>query len=376
MNRPTIRRLALTAGFLAAAAIADYRQSPAHVSAPECVSADKLQETDILPHTQGPITAGRNQVYCATFQLAWNDFQDNVLKGPIRLAGSPPMVKFLERDRELTTEILPPGCYLVKAGLVRDGVVDAIRKEMGERFPNATLRVPTDLGENAVAVAYAYLLKSLHFREAYDRLEKPLVFQSKSGPIEVACFGVRNLAKKSDRHRALAKQVRVLQYASDDDFILRLNTESAEDHIILAKTVPKETLAATLAAVQERVSKAADRREPRNLLIRESLVIPILNLNVVRRYAELEGPGLKNNVQGLGAVFLSVAEQGIRFRLDDKGARLESTARIEFKSRMPQRPREYVFDKPFLIYLQRTNAERPYLVMWVETPELMERVGK
>ena len=201
MNRPTIRRLALTAGFLAAAAIADYRQSPAHVSAPECVSADKLQETDILPHTQGPITAGRNQVYCATFQLAWNDFQDNVLKGPIRLAGSPPMVKFLERDRELTTEILPPGCYLVKAGLVRDGVVDAIRKEMGERFPNATLRVPTDLGENAVAVAYAYLLKSLHFREAYDRLEKPLVFQSKSGPIEVACFGVRNLAKKSDRHR-------------------------------------------------------------------------------------------------------------------------------------------------------------------------------
>ena len=233
------------------------------------------------------------------------------------------MAKCLERDRELTTEILPPGCYLVRAGLVRDGVVDAIRKEMGERFPSATFPVPADRKENGGAIAYAYLQKSLHFREAYERLEKPLVFQAKSGSIEVACFGVRNLAKKSDRHQALAKQVRVLQYASDDDFILRLNTESAEDQIILAKTDPKRTLAATLAAVQERVSKAADRREPRNLLIRESLVIPILNLNVVRTYAELEGLDLKNNVQGLGTVFLSVAEQGIRFRLDDKGARLE-----------------------------------------------------
>ena len=65
MKRLTIRRLALTASLLAAAAIAGCRQSPAFASAPVCVSADKLQETDILPHTQGPIRAGRNQVYCA-----------------------------------------------------------------------------------------------------------------------------------------------------------------------------------------------------------------------------------------------------------------------------------------------------------------------
>ena len=329
MNRLTIVLLALTVSLLAAVSCS--RHPGASSPIPECVSAEALVETDILPHTQGAITAGRNQVYCATFQVAWNDFQNAVLKQPIQLSGSPPMAKSLQIDRGLAPEVLPAGSYLVKSGLVKDGVVDAIRNEMGQRFPEATFRVPADLQNNA-AVAYAYLQKSLLFREAFDRLEEPLVFHAKSGPVGVACFGVRKFRVESRRDKVLAGQITVLQYVSDDDFILQLNTEANSDQIVLAKTAPKETHAASLADVYERAKKPVDRDEPEHLGGRESLVVPVLNVHVVRRYHELEGLDLDNRVEGLERVVLAVAEQGVRFRLDETGARLESSANMRWKS--------------------------------------------
>ena len=153
------------------------------------ISAEQLRQTDVLPHLEGSITAGRNYVYCATFQLAWNQSQDKIFGEPIRLAGSPPMAKDLLLGGKLTEAILPPGSYLVRAGLVKDGVVDKIREELERRFPNATLHAPDHM-EDQWAIAYAYLERTLSFREAFDRLKEPLVFQSKHGPVKVACFGV------------------------------------------------------------------------------------------------------------------------------------------------------------------------------------------
>jgi hypothetical protein len=37
----------------------------------------------------------------------------------------------------------------------------------------------------------------------------------------------------------------------------------------------------------------------------------------------------------------------------------------------PPEPRRFVFDRPFLIYLQQRQAKQPYFVMWVENPEVL-----
>ncbi|HEY5313758.1 MAG TPA: hypothetical protein VIK18_14620, partial [Pirellulales bacterium] len=46
------------------------------------VAAAKLPRTDILPHCDGPIVPGRNYVYCATFQLAWDKLREQVDSKP------------------------------------------------------------------------------------------------------------------------------------------------------------------------------------------------------------------------------------------------------------------------------------------------------
>jgi hypothetical protein len=339
------------------------------------VSAEQLRQTDVLPHLEGSVTACRNYVYCATFQLAWNQSQDKIFGESIHLEGSPRMVEYLVRGGKLTETILPPGSYLIRTGLVKDGVAGKIREEMEHRFPNATLCLPDHL-EKHWAIAYAYLEATLRFREAFDRLKEPLVFHSKHGPVKVACFGVRNFEEKSKRDEALAEQVTVLADAGDDDFVLRLNTISEDDEMILAKVEPKETLGATLAAVRERIKRRDGLHGdgPTGLMDRESLVVPIIDLNVNRKYTELEGRFLTN--PKWSTIYLKIAEQGIRFRLDENGARLESTAVEGWTSTSRDKPAQYIFDKPFLLYLKRKSSDQPYLAMWIETPELLKEVGK
>ncbi len=40
---------------------------------------------------------------------------------------------------------------------------------------------------------------------------------------------------------------------------------------------------------------------------------------------------------------------------------------IPMRSEFPQ----LIFNRPFLLYLQRNNAKLPYFVMWVANPELL-----
>jgi len=91
-------------------------------------AATALTETDIVPHTEETISPGRNGVYCATFQLAWNEMQDALVKGPILLEDDPPMVELLNR-RSFETSDLADDCYLASAGTVKSGIVERLRQD-------------------------------------------------------------------------------------------------------------------------------------------------------------------------------------------------------------------------------------------------------
>jgi len=152
----------------------------------EVFNADTLSQTDVVPHPFGKITAGRNYVYCSTFQLAWNELID-LLKGPIQLQGSPPMADLLNK-RSFLKKDLSPAAYLAKAGSVGEGIADQIRQEMKKKFPQASFGPPEGSNPRAF-VAFAYLQKQLAFRKAFDRLRQPLAFRSAGGVVEVNSFG-------------------------------------------------------------------------------------------------------------------------------------------------------------------------------------------
>ncbi len=336
------------------------------------VPAEEMPGTDVLPHMEGTIVAGRNYVYCSTFQLAWEQVVVREIKSPVTLVveGSPPVAEALGRGPTLWPEDLPRDGYFAEAGLVRYGVVEKIRKEMAARFPHAAFSLPDSAGAQAV-VAYAYLEKSLPFAEAFDRLSDRLVFHGKTGNSSVTAWGIWRLSGQTDRGHALARQVTVLDYTGPDDFVVQFHTKSDDDQLVLAKVLPKDTLAATFAAVIERATRERPQRGSRCFEPGESLVVPIVSLKVSHEYEELLGKRLRNPM--LRGLFIDAAQQRIVFRLDETGARLASDAYLGLKSALSrEEPRRFVFDRPFLLYIRRTGSEKPYLVLWIENAELLE----
>jgi hypothetical protein len=337
---------------------------------PPLAPAEKLPDTDVLPYTGGPITQGRNYLYCGTFQLAWNEMQQQIVKAPIQLEGNPPMADFLNKGPFQKSD-LSAESFLAMAGSVDKGIVEEIRQAMAEKFPSAAMEAPEPL-EDTAFYAYAYLEKALAFREAFDRLPEPLPFHSGGKEFPVAGFGFRDLEVSSERDEQIEKQATILDYRGDDDFILALNTTSERDQIVLAKIPPQKTLQETIAAVQARIEQSPLEEWNRGVHASESLVVPIISVGVERRYAELIGRHLRN--RGWELYSVSEARQGIRFRLDEYGARLESDSVLGLKSAMPAKPRQFVFDRPFLIYLKEQSSQRSYFALWVETPEVLQQV--
>jgi hypothetical protein len=186
----------------------------------------------------------------------------------------------------------------------------------------------------------------------------------------VAAFGTTSFTMNCRRDEILEEQVTVLSYTSDDEFVLQLNSTSTDDELILAKIPPKETLAETIADARQRSERGGVEEYKQALQLEESLIIPVVSLNVHRKYTELIDRHLKN--EGLTDLYVTEASQGIRFRLDETGAKLSSEAEFAVSAELDQ-PRRFVFDKPFLLYLKEKHSRTPYFAVWIGTAEVLEK---
>jgi len=359
------------------------------------ISSDALRQTDVVAHLDAKITRGKNLVCCATFQIAWNQLADEIIKAPIELEGNSLVVQALNK-RRFDKQDISQECYLAVAGCGRDGIVEQIKRGLKEKFHQEsefdfTLDSPDDI------VAYAYLEKALPFDTKFDVFDKPLLF---SDGIGVQSFGI----EKGD---AAADQVIVLDYRHPDDFILKLQGSlrvgeklefgaSVEhpritDDIILAKVTSQPTLLKTIDTVLFRISaeghqRAIDAlrkagRSHHQLLSplldsngSEILQVPKITFNILHRFAEIVGKHLLN--RGFEKYFVAQALQATKFKLDETGTDLSSEGFMSVFfgiPGIPEEPRRFIFDKPFLLCLRERQAHYPYLAVWIDNSQLLVR---
>ncbi len=326
-----------------------------------CTSGEQGQTT-VAAHMEEAIKQGENLLFCSTFQLAWNELKYRVVGEHIRLTGDPLMAKFLNK-RTAIKEDLSEDCHVAMAGFGNEGIVKKIRKALEDKFGDDAPEGPVGIADDKI-LAYAYLCKNLRFDEEFEGLKAPVVFHSKDRNTKVQAFGIEKYSY--GKHKELGKQVEILEYKDDSEFIIRLKSVSPEDEIILAKVKPGDTLLATIEEVLARVEQG--RAWP--LSKGDTLQVPKFDFDIEHSYSELIDRFLEN--KGFEKQRLVMAMQCIRFKLDQKGAVLKSEARI--RTDVPEastRPRRFVFDRPFLLYLKEKGAKYPYFAMWVENTELM-----
>jgi hypothetical protein len=333
---------------------------------PPQINSTQLKQTIITTDTEEKIVTGTSIVYCSTFQLAWNELKDNIIKADIRMADEPPIVQVLNNGIATKSDISDKS-YVAMAGFAKDGILAKINTALRNKFGVDAPAISAPLNPNDI-FAYAFLYKNLQFKYPFSKLDYPLYFQSVPGPAPVKAFGIDNNPEITDYDQVI-KQILILDYKNDDDFIIKLLTTSPDDEIILAKVKYDQTLLKTT----ESVSKRINNNTPIPFKWPDRLGIPTIAFDVLHNYSELTYKPLINPVK----YQITHAYQKIRFRINEKGALLKSEAALMVTpaepDKLPVVAKQLIFNKPFLLCFKEKNGRYPYFIMWVANPELMSK---
>jgi hypothetical protein len=332
-------------------------------------SSDSLRQTVIVPTLDTPCPSGKNVIWCSSFQLAWNEIRDKVIGAPLEVVGAEDVAARLNTARQSSSD-LEAGSFYAAGGRVKDGIINKIKKDMAAKFPS---HVPPDLAQHTREpdgiLAYSYLTASVPFR--YPFRQAQVAFGNSRGQkTKVEAFGVWGYVGYDDTR----EQVEVLYWRpSEKGYQLKecavdLCKDSQPYQVVVAIVEPKGSLDQTLEYVRQSIAdypKSFDYEQHNGRLSRvDCLVVPEMFWKIDHRFRELLG-------KVVGNVDLPIVEamQTIEFRLDRCGAVLETDARVAVKAL----PRYFLFDRPFLVYMQKRGAEHPFFVMWVDNAELLTR---
>jgi hypothetical protein len=338
---------------------AAFRREPGVTSKP----AENFTATSVTPHLGQPIEGGKNILWCGTFQLAWNE-ACQLFGGDIKLADANPLVTALNRH-EFTRESLDEGSYVARVGFVRSNIYEMVERELA-KF-GGTLKPPLLPPKRMTPgpddfIAYAALYKRLQFETPFERLDSPLVF----GGAKVSAFGITGARASSN----LYSQILIHDYIDTTNFVIELQTKSSADRLLLAIVPSGQMLVQTVADVRRRVRDDKVERATEG----DVLQVPRLAVDVTRTYREIERQIVVSPRPFSTEMYLLSAVQRTRFEMNEKGVELESEAHTSFgcaKNAEPERRHVMIFDRPFLIILERNGAKMPYFALWVANAELL-----
>lgn len=319
--------------------------------------------TNISPCLQADIVHGRNIIYCSSFQLAWDKVKSDVFKEDVKLANQPQIVNYLNSN--VIGRNISENNRVTMAGYIKDGIVSKINKELSDKFGSQKKFDYDGSNSDKAILAYGYLFKNLKFSKNFNDLN--LSFIADNSGERVGCFGI-DPDSDCDYREQLSRQIKIVDYTNDDDFIIQLCTTSQDDEVILAKITPQKNLDECVKYVNSRIANG--HLEKFNFDC-DILWIPTLSFNITHKYNELINKIVIN--KGFEQYYIQEARQDIAFQLNKSGIVLESESQMAYAASAIQVSKKLVFDKPFLIFLREKGEKSPYFAAWIGNTELMDK---
>jgi len=332
-----------------------------------------LTQTVIVPTLDTPCPPGKNVIWCSSLQLAWNELRDNVIKAPLNVIGAEETAARLNTAKQLVSDLDAKSVY-ARGGWVEKGIREQIRKDMAAKFPSYVL--PDFNGYTEGILAYSYLTARAPFKRPFRQMDDGLAFTDSQGvQTQVAGFGLWETYRRA--YKKTCEQVSILYLRSDNErdtyyeqpteYALDLCRHSKPYQVVVARVDPRGSLAETFEHIHAQMvefKKLPGYEELRRLRGGDELEVPDIFWRIDHRFTELIGRAVAN-------VGMPIVEalQTIEFRFDRFGVALESKAVLAAKAS----PRYFEFNRPFLIYMQKRDTERPFFVMWVDNAELLTR---
>ena len=338
-------------------------------------SSDSLKRTTVVPTLDSTFEQNKNIIWCSSFQLAWNRMKEDVIGAPVQVVGAEELAARLNAAEQSAADMEPESFYAA-AGRIKQGIVGKIKEDMAEKFPSHS--VPElDVNVPDAILAYSYLTANVPFEPPFRQVRGKFVFTDSNGvETNVGAFGVWGFYSMYDRMREQVEILYFVEDANESDGSLRIK-EFAFDlckysepyQVVVAVMEPKGSLGQRLDRVSRQAAdfQLRDDYEQVSVLDRvDVLMVPEMFWEVDHRFNELIGRDVANANPAMPII---EARQVIKFKLDRYGAALESEATIAVAAI----PRDFMFNRPFLVYMKKRGCEQPFFVMWVDNAELLNK---
>lgn len=321
-------------------------------------SGSKIGAIDILASSKDT-TNSSNYMWVGTFPLIWDELKEKYIGDDVEFTdgAAKTILDNLNNEPFDKTEISESSYYLKSSNVVnaelKKEIEDAIKNKFDETSDILNDFDWTD-NDNALFL-YAMLKKDFKFMRAFTKLEND---KFNGGKKDVEYFGVNDKTKND-----VKENVQVLFYENENEYAVVLRTEG-NDEVILYRTDEKKTLYDYYETLNAKENYEDFNNE-------DTLKIPVMKLSEKKEFTELENHAIKGT-----NLAISKAVETVKFNMDEKGVSLKSEAgmmiaKASFNPEIPD-PRDYNFDKSFVLFLKETDAEMPYFMVRVENDDIFD----
>ena len=319
-----------------------------------------------------------NSAWCGTFQLVWNDMQNEVVKKDIEFD---PQILIAENlnKQSFTENDISESYYYKTWGLKTLSLKEKIENEIKEKF-NQTSDVLdkldwTDIPEDESAyngdskeyLFYTMLYKEFNFENPFSILDKASFTGTNEVYNDAKYFGI-----DEDTDSNVYSQINVLYYNADDDFAVMLNTKEG-DRVLLAKGDNGNTFKGIYDNV---LAKTQNYEGNRNFTADDTFKVPNIKFNILKDFEEIENKPFYS-AEGNECEIIK-ALQTIQFELDNKGGKIKSEAVIDMMETSaiadpePIEHRYFNFDSTFTMFLIEDGKKLPYFAANIDDISLYQ----
>ena len=304
-------------------------------------------------------TMDSNKVWVGTFNLVWNDFMNDVVKGKIEFVdGESELANELNKQSFKAEQLSENSYFKIHGQAVGEDLKNKIKTGIKQKFnEDSKLIDRIDWNDSNGYVLYAMLKKEFEFLEPFSTAMGSMEFKNSEN--RVKCFGVDSSNKPE-----ASKNVEILFYNSENDFAIKLKTKDGEE-VILYKTTGENK---SFEENYNEIKKQQSNYSGKNTFEKEDILrIPFIKVNDEINYDELCGREIKNS-----KYYIKQAIQTIDFELNNVGGSVKSEAVIDSTQKAwVNKTRKMIFDSDFILYLKEENKEQPYFALKVDNTEVL-----
>lgn len=317
-------------------------------------------KAEIIPtYTSKLSTMDSNKVWVGTFNLVWNDFMNDVIKGKVEFEdGESELANELNKQSFKANQLSENSYFKIHGQAMGGDLKNKIKNGIKQKFnEDSKLIDRIDWNDSNGYVLYAMLKKEFEFLEPFSTAMGSMKFNNSE--TRVKCFGVDSSNKPE-----ASKNVEILFYNSEDDFAIKLKTKEGEEVILYKTTGENKSFEENYKEIKkQQINYSGKNTFEENDILR----IPFIKVNDEINYDELCGREIKNS-----NYYIKQALQTIDFELNNVGGSVKSEAVIDATNKAwTEKPRKMIFDSDFILYLKEESKEQPYFALKVDNTDAL-----